>query len=144
MKKHLPAPDVRHISCKATYIDEDDGVVEKWRGLQEVITLLQSCHLAMAQNLFGSSFELGFRFNLTCKLQRLGLNRSCHPVEATDTLNVLPLAEELAPEGAGNNFFYQKGVDIKYVASQCSLTLLFISVASVASQILRHICNRGE
>jgi hypothetical protein len=87
----------------------DDGVVEKWRGLQEVITLLESRHLAMAQNLFGSSFGLGFRVNLTCKLGRLGRNRSCRPVEATDTLNVLPLAEEMAPEGAGDNFLSEGG-----------------------------------
>jgi hypothetical protein len=37
-KKHLPASDVRHTICKATYIEEDDGVVEKRRGLQESIT----------------------------------------------------------------------------------------------------------
>jgi hypothetical protein len=63
----------------------------------------------MAQNLFGNSFGLGFRVNLTCKLGRLGGNRSCHPVEATDTLNVLPLAEELPPEGAGDIFLSEGG-----------------------------------
>jgi hypothetical protein len=47
--KHLPVPDDRHTICKATYIGEDDGVVEKWRGLKEVTTLSQSHHLELAQ-----------------------------------------------------------------------------------------------
>jgi hypothetical protein len=117
MKKYLPAPVYTKIVCKEVYVGEDDGVIEKYRGLQEVISLSLPDHLPMAQNLFGSG--VGFRCNLTCRLGRLGRNKTSHPVEETDTLNIVPFE----PLGEGEEFV-RRGIDIKYVRCLHSLTVV--------------------
>jgi hypothetical protein len=60
-------------------------------------------------------------------------------VEATDTLNILPLAEEIAPKGAGDFFFIRRGIDIKYVTYQHSLTfVVHFSRISGITKLMSH------
>ena len=136
MKKYLPAPVYTQIVCKEVYVGEDDGVVEKYRGLQEVISLSLPDHLPMAQNLFGSG--VGFRCNLTCRLGRLGRNKTSHPVEETDTLNIVPFE----PLGEGEEFV-RRGIDIKYVRCLHSLTVVVhFNRINGATTLLPHLQRR--
>jgi hypothetical protein len=138
MKKYLPAPVYTQIVCKEVYIGEDDGVVEKYRGLQEVISLSLPDHLPMAQNLFGSAVGLGFRCNLTCRLGRLGRNKTSRPVEETDTLNIVPFE----PLGEGVEFV-RRGIDIKYVRCLRSLTVVVrFNRINGATSLLPHLQRR--
>jgi hypothetical protein len=120
-------------------VGEDDAVVEKWRGLQETISLSLSHHLPMAQCIFGSSVGLGFLCQLTCSLGRLGRSKKSRPVEATDTLNIIPFDEE----GHGEELI-RKGLVLKYLPCLCVLTVI-VRFRRVNEQqnLLPHLQQRG-
>jgi hypothetical protein len=60
MKSHLLPPTIENEICQIVYVGQDDAIAEKFRGLQEVISLSFPHHLQMAQDVFGSSVGVGF------------------------------------------------------------------------------------
>jgi hypothetical protein len=106
MRGQLPPPTIENVICQIVYVGRD---YEKFRGLQEVISLSSPHHLQMAQDVFGSSVGVGFRCQLTCQIGRNDRVAKSHPVEATDTLNIIPFeganeTEELVRRGLLLNY----------------------------------------
>jgi hypothetical protein len=60
MKSHLLPPTIENAICQIVYVGQDDAIAEKFRGLQEVISLSFPHHLQMAQDVFGNSVGVGF------------------------------------------------------------------------------------
>jgi hypothetical protein len=97
---------------------QDDAIAEKFRGLQEVISLSFPRHLQMAQDVFGNSVGVGFRCQLTCQIGKNDRVAKSHPVESTDTLNNIPF------EGANETEeLVRRGLHLKYLPSLCLLTV---------------------
>jgi hypothetical protein len=139
MKSLLPPPTIDNLFFQIVYIGRDDVIAEKFRGPQELISLSFPHHLKIAQDVFGSSIGVGFRCHLSCQIGGNERVAKSHPVETTDTLNIIPF------EGADKTEeFVWRGLYLKYLPSLCLLTVAvrFHRVKGIDS--LRHHLQRRQ
>jgi len=130
--------EVSPVVVRTNFIVRDELVVEKWRSVQEQVTLTLPEHLPSAQKVFGTSVGIGVRVFLPCSMGKSNGRVAVHrAIAKTDTINVVPFEPD-------EQELIRRGIVLKYIPSRSHLTVTirFRRVTGEA-RMLPYLQSRG-
>jgi hypothetical protein len=126
-------------TVKATFMEGDTCVVQKWRDIQESFSLNTPHHFHCAKLLFGTCVGLGIRVVVPLSVKnrtRLERAENYHAIHVGDSINVVPF-KNCGNESVGRGLFF------RFMPSTCVLTItIHFTVLKKAAHVRRALRER--